>query len=100
MMQYFTEPRTRKYVKGYGFLSFSRECKKKLLGTALDAVKTASKKVAHKAGQFLGNKIADAVTKSSDDKIVKPDENPRNIEKIIIPLEKRDEILNKLRKVL
>ena len=40
------------------------------------------------------------VTKSNDDEIVKPDENSRNVEVIIIPLEKRDEILNKLRKVL
>ena len=70
---------------------------KKLLDTGLDAVKTASKKVAHKAIEFLGNKIADAVTKSSNDK---PDKNPRNIVEIIIRLEKRDEILNKLRKVL
>ena len=27
------------------------------------------KKVVHKAGEFLGNKIIDAVTKSNDDKI-------------------------------
>ena len=61
----------------------------------------ASKKVVHKPGEFLGNKIADAVTKSNDHKIVKPDGNPRNVEEIIIiPVEKRDEILNKLRKVL
>ena len=25
MMQYSIEPRTRKYVKGYGFLSFSKK---------------------------------------------------------------------------
>ena len=24
MMQYSTEPRTRKYINGYGFLSFAR----------------------------------------------------------------------------
>ena len=62
----------------------------------LDAVKTASKKVVHKTGEFIGNKIADAVTKSNDDNI----EKQKPIEEIIIPLEKRDEILNKLRKVL
>ena len=42
--------------------------------------------------KFLGNKIADAVAKSNDDKIVKIkhviDENPRNVQEIIIPLEK------------
>ena len=27
------EPRTRKYVKGYGFLSFARKCKKQSLDT-------------------------------------------------------------------
>ena len=54
---------------------------------------TASKKVVHKTGKFSGNKIADAVAKSNDDKIVKPkhviDEHPRNVEQIIIPPEKR-----------
>ena len=66
----------------------------------LQSLKTASKKVVHKAGEFLGNKIADAIPKSNNDKIVKPDENPRHVDEIIIPLEKKDEILNKLRKVL
>ena len=53
-----------------------------------------SKKVIHKAVEatfeFLGNKIADAVTKSYDDKIVKT----KSVEEIIIPPEKREEILN------
>ena len=39
--------------------------------TGLDPVKAASKKVVHKAGEFLGNKIADAVTKWNDDNIAK-----------------------------
>ena len=58
MTRYSIEPRTRKYVKGYGFLLFSRKYKKRLVHTGLDA----SKKVVHKAGEFLGNKTADAVT--------------------------------------
>ena len=62
------------------------------MNTGLDALKTASKKVVHKAGEFLENKTAGAVTKSNDDNI--------NVEEIIIPLEKRDKMLNKLRKVL
>ena len=45
MRQYSVEPRTRKYVKGYKFLSFSRKYKKQLLDTGLDSLKTASKKV-------------------------------------------------------
>ena len=64
MTRYSIEPRTRKYVKEYVFLSFARKCKKQLYDTGLDAVKTASKKVVHKAGGFLRNKIADAVTQT------------------------------------
>ena len=77
-------------------LSFARKYKKQLLDTGLDAVKTASKKVVHEAGQFIGNKITDVVTKSNNDKSVKQEP----VEEIIIPLEKRDEILNKLKTVL
>ena len=65
------EPRTRKYVKGYGFLSFTTKYKKQLLIAGLDALKTASKKVVHKVSEYLGNKIADAVNKSKNDKIEK-----------------------------
>ena len=56
----------------------------------------ASKKVVHKAVEFLGHKIADTVTKSNDDNI----EIQEPVEEIIIPPEKREEILNKLRKAL
>ena len=51
-------------------------------------------KVVHKVGELSGNNIADAVTKLNDDKIVETDQNPRNIEEIIILLDQRDEILN------
>ena len=71
MRQYSIEPRTTKYVKGYGFLSFARKYKKQLLDTGINPLKTVFKKVVHKAGEFLGNKIADVVTKSNDDKILK-----------------------------
>ena len=83
------EPRTRKYDKGYESLSFARKYKKQLLDTGL----YDSKKVVHKADEFIGNKIADAVSKSNNDNIEKQEE-------IIIPPETRDEILNKLRKAL
>ena len=62
----------------------------------LDAVKTASKKVVHKAGEFLGKKLADRVTKSKSDQIVEQE----LVEKIIIPQDERDETLNKLRQEL
>ena len=70
------------------------------MDTGLDSLKAASKKVVHEAGEFIGNKIAGAVIKPNDDNIVKPDENSGNVNEVIIPLEKRDKILNKLRKVL
>ena len=73
-----------------------RENIKKLLDTVLDFLKTASKKVVHKAGEVLGNKIADVVITSNDDKFVKQEP----VYEIIIQLEKGEEILDKLRKVL
>ena len=100
MRRYSIEPRTRKYVKWYRFLSFARKYQKQSLDTGLDAVKTVSKKVLHKGGKFLGNTFPDTVTESNNDRIVKPDENSRNVKDVIIRPEKRDEILNKLRKVL
>ena len=75
----------------------SREnIKKQLLNTGLDSLKTAFRKEVHKAGEFIGNKIADTVTKSNDDETVKQEP----VEEIVIPSEKIDKILNKLRKVL
>ena len=41
------------------------------MDTGLDAINTASKKVAQRAGKFLGNKITDGVTKSNNDKVEK-----------------------------
>ena len=93
MQWYSIEPRTRKYVKGFAFFSFARKYRKQLLDTGLDAVKTASKKVVCNGGEFLGNKTADAVTKSNADKIVKQ-------EPVGEIIGKRDEVLNKLRQVL
>ena len=100
MWRYSIEPRTRKQIKGYGFLSFARKYKKQFLDTGLDSLKAASKKIDHKTGEFLRNKIADKVIMTIDDKIVKPFENQENVEQKIILTEKREEILNKLRQEL
>ena len=85
MGRYSIEQRRRKYAKRYGFLSFAE----------LHAVKTASKKVVHKAREFLRNKTTGTVSKSNDNNIEK-----QPVEEIGIPPEKRHEILNKFRKVL
>ena len=97
MQRFSIEPRARKYVRGYRFLSFARKYKRTywilLLDTGLNSLKTASKKVVHKAGESLGNKIADAKTKSNNNKNYKQEP----AQEIIIPPEKREEILNELR---
>ena len=96
MTRHSLEPGTRKYVKEYEFLSFARKYKKQSLDTGLDSLKTASKKVGHKAGEFMGNKTADTVTKSNDDNI----EIQEPVSDTIVPPEKRNEILDELRNVL
>ena len=83
MQRYSIELRTKKYVIENEFLSFARIYKKQLLYIRLDSLKAASKKEIHKAGEFLGNKVADTVTKSSCDKIVKQEP----VVEIIIPPE-------------
>ena len=104
-MRYSTEPRFRKYVKGYGFLLFAKKSGnkygKKLMGTAtkagIDAAKTASKRIVKKTaeatGDLIGNKIADDTTS-----IGKPKEKEtKEIEEMIyIPPEKRQQIIDDL----
>ena len=87
-MPYSIEPRERRYVKGYGFLSFARNIgthaakvaknmsnrySQKLVDTAKksakDAIKTASKRAiqntAEATGNLIGNKIPDKITSAS-----------------------------------
>ena len=67
-----------------------RKYKKQLLDSGLDSLKNTSKKVVHKAGEFLENKIVDGVTKSYNDST----EKQETVEEINIPPEKGDEILS------
>ena len=65
MMRYSSEPRFRKYVKGYGFLSFAKnfgnKYGKKLMDTAtktgMDAAKNASKRLIQKTTEATGDLI-------------------------------------------
>ena len=87
-MRYSIEPRFRKYVKGYVFLSFAKKVGnkygKKLMDTAsktgIGAATTASKRVVQKTaettGDLIGNKIADKITS-----IGKPKEKETNKQK-------------------
>ena len=73
-MRYSTEPRFRKCVKGYGFLSFARKFGhkygKKLMDTAtktgIDAAKTASKRVVQKTAEatvdLIRSNLTDKIT--------------------------------------
>ena len=70
----------------------------------MDTGLNASKKVFHKAGEYLRNKTADTVlfntfatqTKSNDNNV----EKQELVEETIIPLEKREKMSKKLRKAL
>ena len=73
-IRYSTEPRLRKYVKSYVFLSFARNFGdkhgKKFTDTATkigtDDANTAPKRVVQKTveatGDLIGNKLADKIT--------------------------------------
>ena len=105
-MRYSTEPRFRKYVEGYGFLSFARKFGdkygKKLMDTAtktgIDAAKTASKRVVQKTaeatGDLIGNKIANKITSIGKSK---NDDRTKKVEEIYIPPEKRQQIIYDLK---
>ena len=71
-------------LKDIGFYHLRENIEKQLLDTGVGAVKTSSKEVVHKTDEFIGNKIADAVPKSNNDKI----EKQEPVQGIIIPLEK------------
>ena len=80
-MCYSIEPRDRRYVKGYRFLSFAKNIGKNLSNkhsqqlldsakkSTTDAIKTASKrailKTAEATGDLIGNKISDNITSVS-----------------------------------
>ena len=106
-MRYSTEPRFRKYVKGYGFSHLKENLVKnkygkKLIDTATktgtDATKTASKRVVQKTVEatrdLIWNKKADKITS-----IREPKENKKakKMEEIYIPPEKRQQMIDDLR---
>ena len=74
-MCYSTETRERRFVKGYGFMSFARKFSdkysKSLMDKGIDVsrkfAKTAGKKILKETatGDLIGNKIADNITSAS-----------------------------------
>ena len=89
-----TELKYKKYVKGYGFLSFVRKFGdkygKNLMVTAtkteIDAVRTASKRVIQKPAKatvdLIGNKVAYKITSVGKPK---EDDQKKKVEKTYIP---------------
>ena len=112
-MRYSIEPRDRRYVKGYGFLSFAKNIGKsisnkysqKLVDTAkksaTDAIKTGSKRAIHKTAETTGdlivNKIADKITsisKKSKELASNKANNEITKEKYISPQKKNKLLMN------
>ena len=105
-MRCSTEPKYRKYFKGYGFLPFARKFgdkyRKKLMDTAtktgMNPAKSASKlviqKTAEASGNLVGNKIADKINSLGK---TKSKEKEEERQEICIPPEKRHQIIDDLR---
>ena len=123
-MCYSIEPRERRYVKGYDFLSFARNIGthatkvaknmnnkyiQKLVDTAkksaTDVIKTASiratQKTAEATGDLVGNKIADKITsaskKSRNEEIQSNKFNNEIPKKRYISPKERQQIIDELR---
>ena len=118
------EPGDKIYVKGYGFLSFTKNMGKNLSNkygqelldsstkSTTDAIKTASKRVIKKTaeatGDLIDNKIADKITSISNKKSTKElpnnDERAADVEKTApkkryVSLEERQQIIDELKLV-
>ena len=104
-MRYSIEPRERRYVEGYGFLSLARDLNnkydQKLADSARKSAKDAFKIVCKKAiqktaeatGDLIGNKIADKITSYS--------KNPANEQMMLaMKYQKKDIYLHKKDKKL
>ena len=103
-MRYSIEPRERRYVKRYGFMSFARNFSDKYSKSLMDLnktfAKTAGKKILKEASKttedLIGNKIADKITaklsKKSNDEVI----NGIQKERYISPKE-RQNIIDELK---
>ena len=89
------EPRERKYIEGYGFLSFAKnlvnkQITKKLTDAGKEFGKTAGKKILNKSaeatGDLIGSKIADKIVKAG-----------KSEDEIYISPEKRKQIMDDMR---
>ena len=116
-MRYSLQPTYKRYVKGYGFLSFARKFGdkygKKIMNTATktrinaakkqgtDFAKTAGKKIVQKSaeatGDLIGNKITDKITSIGKSKNKEKENEANEAEEIYIPPVKRQQIIDDLK---
>ena len=125
-MRYSVEPHYRRYVQGQGFMSFARNIGnkygRKIFDKSLDIGKSMKKKYGKKildnslsagkdfakiagneqlvqaTGDLIGNKIADRITKSTKNQAQKEDDRiMEETQEIIIPPEKREQIIKDLK---
>ena len=107
-MRYSFEPRERRFVKGYGFMSFARNFSDKYSKSLMDKginlsknfAKTAGTKIlketAKATGYLIGNKIADKITAKSSKKSHDDVINRIPKERYILPKE-RQKIIDELK---
>ena len=109
-MRYSIELKERRYLKGYGFMSFARnfsdKYSKSLMDKGIDLSKTfaetAGKKILKKTAKatrdLIGNKIADKITAKPHKEEIQSDEINNEIpkEKYISPKE-RQKIIDELK---
>ena len=103
------EPKNRRYVKGYGFLSFAKPF---TTDAGKDFGKIAGKKILTKSaeatGDLVGSKIANKITnvgksknksknKNKTNDINEVDDETSKTKEIYIPPEKRQQIINEMR---
>ena len=105
-MRYLVEPREKRYVKGYGFMSFTRnfsdKYSKSLMDKGIDVskkfAKTAGKKIlketAKATGDLIGNKIADKITSASKKSQSDEVNNEITKERYISPKERQKLLMN------
>ena len=118
-MTYHTDNRVRKYMQGYGFLSFAKklgtkfgkkfvnkginESKygKELKKEGLKFTKTSGKQILEKTtpvvSDSVGSKIADKITSLTNKPQEEPQEQPQEEQEIIVLPERRQHITDELR---
>ena len=97
-IRYWIEPRERRYVKGYGFLSITKKCIKIYVLNIVKNFLVMLKNVTDAAvtGNFTGNEIADKIRgKTKNSKSIESVEKSRNTNKKYMPPEKRQQIIDK-----